>query len=88
MEKLPLILYVEDSQNDVELTLAAFQESGFANRIDVVSDGEQAIDYLFYKGKYINREKVVPAFVLLDIKMPKMNYPAASRRGIRRGATA
>jgi two-component system, response regulator len=73
MDKLPRILYVEDNVNDVELTMAAFNESGFANRIDVAHDGQEAIDYLFFKGKFANREKVSPAFVLLDIKMPKLD---------------
>jgi CheY-like chemotaxis protein len=73
MEKLSKILYAEDSNDDVELTLAAFKESNFANQIDVVRDGQEALDYLFYQGKYKNREKTVPAFVLLDIKMPKLD---------------
>lgn len=73
MEKLLNILYAEDSADDIELTLAAFKESNFANQIDVVRDGQEALDYLFYRGKYENREKTVPAFVLLDIKMPKLD---------------
>jgi CheY-like chemotaxis protein len=73
MEKLLNILYAEDSADDIELTLAAFKESNFANHIDVVRDGQEALDYLFYRGKYENREKTVPAFVLLDIKMPKLD---------------
>jgi CheY-like chemotaxis protein len=73
MEKLPRILYVEDNLNDIELTLAAFKETGFANNIDVACDGQEAIDYLFYKGKFSDRDKIVPAFVLLDIKMPKVD---------------
>ena len=73
MEKLARILYAEDSSNDVELTLAAFNEINLANQVDVVRDGEEALDFLFYRGKYSSREKVVPSFVLLDIKMPKMD---------------
>jgi CheY-like chemotaxis protein len=73
MECLSKILYAEDSMDDVELTLAAFQESNLANQIDVVHDGQEAIDYLFFQGKYANREKTPPAFVLLDIKMPKID---------------
>ena len=73
MECLSKILYAEDSMDDVELTLAAFQESNLANQIDVVHDGQEAIDYLFFQGKYANREKNPPAFVLLDIKMPKID---------------
>jgi CheY-like chemotaxis protein len=73
MNTLPRILYAEDNQNDVELTLSAFKESKLANAIDVVHDGNEAIDYLFFRNKYIKREKIAPIFVLLDIKMPKMD---------------
>lgn len=73
MEKLARILYAEDSLNDIELTLAAFKECNLANQVDVVRDGEEALDFLFYRGKYSDREKYVPAFVLLDIKMPKLD---------------
>lgn len=73
MNSLNRILYAEDSSDDIELTLTAFQESNLANPIDVVRDGEEALDYLFYRGKYINRERSNPAFVLLDIKMPKVD---------------
>lgn len=73
MEKLASILYAEDSLNDVELTLAAFKECNLINKIDVVYDGQQALDYLFFKGEYANRTKESPSFVLLDIKMPKVD---------------
>ncbi len=73
MEQLKCILYAEDSENDVELTLAAFEESKLANPIDVVRDGAEALDYLFYRGKYKDRKKEIPVFVLLDLKMPKMD---------------
>lgn len=73
MEKLPRILYAEDNLNDIELTLAAFEEINLANQIDIVHDGQEALDYLFYKGKFTNRENEKPAFVLLDLKMPKLD---------------
>jgi len=73
MEKLNRILYAEDSENDIELTLAAFEESNLANPIDVVKDGVEALDYLFYRGKYADRPKEVPVFIMLDLKMPKLN---------------
>jgi CheY-like chemotaxis protein len=73
MNILRKILYVEDNKDDIELTLEAFRESNFANQVDVVRDGEEALDYLFYRGAYTGREKSVPGFVLLDIKMPKMD---------------
>lgn len=71
MDKLPRILYAEDNANDIELTLAAFEEINLMNQIDVVRDGEEALDYLFRRNKYSNREKCIPALVLLDLKMPK-----------------
>lgn len=70
---MPRILYAEDSLNDVELTLAALQECRLVNEIDVVHDGEEVIDYLFYRGNYAPRERSAPAFLLLDIKMPKLS---------------
>jgi CheY-like chemotaxis protein len=73
MEKLARILYAEDSLNDVELTLGAFKECNLANQIDVVRDGEEALDYLFCREKYANRESGIPSFVLLDLKMPKLD---------------
>ena len=73
MEKLSRILYAEDSLNDVELTLAAFKECNLANQIDVVHDGQEALDYLFCRGAYTSRPKIAPALVLLDIKMPKVD---------------
>lgn len=73
MKKLNQILYAEDSENDIELTLGAFKETNLANPVDVVRDGAEALDYLFYRGKYKNRAKVTPVFVLLDLKMPKVD---------------
>ena len=67
------ILYAEDNLNDIELTLSAIRESDFTNPVDVVHNGEETLDYLFYRNKYADRTKSVPAFLLLDIKMPKVN---------------
>lgn len=73
MKNIDRILYAEDSDNDIELTLAAFEECNLANPVDIVKDGEEALDYLFYRGKYSNKNKGLPVFILLDLKMPKMN---------------
>jgi two-component system, response regulator len=73
MERPERILYAEDNINDVELTLAAFKEINLSDRIDIVSNGIEVIDYLFYRGAYKNREKTTPSFVLLDIKMPGLD---------------
>jgi len=73
MENIPPILYAEDNENDIELTLSAFKQCKLGNRIDVVTDGVQVLDYLQYNGKYLNREKEKPVLILLDIKMPKLD---------------
>ena len=72
-KKLGRILYAEDSENDIELTLSAFQECNLANPIDVVKDGVETLEYLFYRGKYRTRKREAPIFILLDLKMPKLD---------------
>ena len=67
------ILLVEDDPSDAELTLAALVEFNSANHVAVVSDGEQALDYLHRRGKFENRAGDHPALVLLDLKLPKVN---------------
>lgn len=74
------ILFAEDNENDVELTLTALNEYHLANEVIVVPDGEEALDYLYYRGKYQSREKGNPALVLLDIKMPKVDGIEVLRR--------
>ena len=66
------ILLVEDDPQDVELTLAALEEQNLANKVAVVEDGEEALDYLFQRGKYSMRAGGNPIVVLLDNKMPKI----------------
>ncbi|WNG23311.1 response regulator [Cystobacter fuscus] len=73
MSTLKRILLVEDSDNDVQLTLAALEETHLANEVDVVKDGQQAIDYLFRRGTFQGRGEEHPAVVLLDLKLPKLN---------------
>lgn len=73
MEHYPPILYAEDNANDIELTLMAFRECNLQNRIDVVTDGLQVLDYLNCSGKYADRPPEKPVVILLDIKMPKMD---------------
>lgn len=67
------ILLVEDNANDVELTLAALNEYHLVNDVDVVRDGEEALDYLYKRGKYEGRITEAPAVVLLDLKLPKVD---------------
>ena len=67
------ILLVEDNARDAELTMRALQKGGLANKLLWVKDGEQALDYLFRRGTYAQREDVVPRLVLLDLKMPRVD---------------
>lgn len=71
--KLKKILLAEDSELDAELTLEALKDSNLANKIVWVKDGRETLDYLKYEGEYSNRAKESPLFILLDIKMPKIN---------------
>ena len=65
------ILLVEDSEDDLELTLRAFKRASFTNVIHVARDGEQGLDFLFCRGNYADREfKDAPKLVLLDLKLP------------------
>jgi CheY-like chemotaxis protein len=66
------ILIVDDSPKDVELTIAALAEKNLANEVVVAEDGEEALDYLYKRGKFSN-DNGNPGIILLDIKMPKMN---------------
>jgi CheY-like chemotaxis protein len=67
------ILLVEDDPRDVELTLAALEENHLANRVVVLENGEEALDYLYRRGKFKMRSGGNPIVVLLDNKMPKVN---------------
>ncbi|MCI0461775.1 MAG: response regulator [Gemmataceae bacterium] len=73
MAELKRILLVEDSQNDIELTLAAFEENHLANEVVVARDGEEALDYLYRRGIFRLRSEGHPAVVLLDLKLPKVD---------------
>ena len=67
------ILLVEDNPQDVELTLRTLEKNHLANQVYVVTDGEEALDFLYCKGKYSEREPIPPKVVFLDIKLPKIN---------------
>ena len=68
------ILLVEDNRMDVELTLDAFREGRLMNSVHVASDGPAALDYLFGRGQYTDREAYpIPDLILLDLKLPGMN---------------
>ncbi|HVF90531.1 MAG TPA: response regulator [Blastocatellia bacterium] len=73
MEELKRILLVEDSPNDIELTLSALESNHLANEVVVVRDGEEALDYLYRRGIFKLRAEGHPAVVLLDLKLPKVD---------------
>lgn len=68
-----IILLVDDSPNDIELTMRALKKSQITNKIDVARDGSEAIDYLHCSGIFAGRQKENPILILLDLKMPKMD---------------
>jgi len=67
------ILLVDDDPQDVEMTLAALEESHLASRVVVVRDGAEALDYLYRRGKFKSRPDGDPILVLLDNKMPRVS---------------
>jgi len=73
MNDLKRILLAEDNSKDVELTLEALSQHNLANEVVVTRDGAEALDYLYHRGKFQNREAGNPAVILLDLKMPKVD---------------
>ena len=68
-----VILLVEDSEDDADLTLRAFQRGAKSCQVDVVRDGQEAVDYLFRQGRHAERYPATrPALVLLDLKLPRL----------------
>ena len=73
MAELKPILLVEDNPKDLELTLAALEQSQLANEVVVVRDGAEALDFLYRRGAHASRNTSDPAVVLLDLKLPKVD---------------
>lgn len=71
MLELKKILLAEDNPKDVELTIEALSDSNLANRVVVVRDGVETLEYLRCEGEYSGREPELPSVLLLDIKMPR-----------------
>lgn len=75
------ILLVEDNPNDVELTLRAFKKINLVNEVRVVTDGAQALDYIFCTGDHANRDSAqAPRVVILDLKLPKVSGKEVLKR--------
>lgn len=69
-----LILLVEDNADDEALTLRALHKNRVANRVFVVRDGAEALDFLFCRGAYADRDPLdLPQVTLLDLKLPKVD---------------
>jgi two-component system response regulator len=67
----PRILLVEDNPGDIRLTQEALKESQMEIHLDIVTDGEQAVDFLLKRGKFT--EAIRPNLILLDLNLPKKN---------------
>jgi two-component system response regulator len=75
------ILLVEDNPDDEALTLRAFNKNRIANQVIIARDGVEALDYLFATGSHDGRDlSVMPAVVLLDLKLPRIDGLEVLRR--------
>lgn len=73
-EKPVEILLVEDNPKDIELTLYALQKNNIGNHIEVVRDGEEALDFIYCRANYSKRSpNNTPKVILLDLKLPKVD---------------
>ena len=69
-----MILIVEDNPDDEILTLRALKKANVANRVEVVRDGAEALDFIFCTGAYAQRDpREMPQVILLDLKVPKIS---------------
>ena len=73
MTEIRTILLAEDSPHDAEMAIDALREAHLVNPIVHVEDGVEALDYLYRRGRWADREQGDPAVLLLDIKMPRMD---------------
>ncbi len=68
------IVLVEDNPHDAELTLRALRKKGLANKVKVLQDGVEALEFVFCTGPYTDRDICVhPKLILLDLKLPKLD---------------
>jgi CheY-like chemotaxis protein len=73
MAELKPNLLVEDDPKDLELTLAALEQSQLANEVLICRDGAEALDFLYRRNQHAERGSLDPAVVLLDLKLPKVD---------------
>ena len=73
-DRAKFILLVEDNPRDVQLIQRSLTSHGIVNRIDVMTDGAQALDYLFCRGPHADRDPtLLPVVILLDLKLPRVD---------------
>ncbi|MGV8018396.1 MAG: response regulator [Ignavibacteria bacterium] len=82
MESKPVeILLIEDDPSDIKLTLKALQKYSLANKVTVLKDGEEALEFLFSEGRYEGRDnKNMPKVIFLDLKLPFVDGIEVLRR--------
>ena len=81
MPKIKSILLVDDDANDIELAVEALKRNNLTNHIVTARHGGEALDYLFGTGAHEGRDtSILPAMVLLDLKLPKINGVEVLRR--------
>jgi CheY-like chemotaxis protein len=75
------ILLVEDSEDDLDMTLRALRKANMANHIQIARDGAEALDFIFCEGAHAARKiENMPKLILLDLKLPKVSGMEVLRR--------
>jgi two-component system response regulator len=71
--KIVEILLIEDNPYEAELAIRSLKKYNFANNLHHIDDGQEALDFIFERGKYENSMRMQPKLILLDINLPKMD---------------